>query len=125
MGFINDTAKNPLFGATIIAKKPNSNVILAYTTSNLQGFYKLELLNSLDSIVIKTSYIGFIPQINTILNKTTSLSFLLTESATALKEIIVKSRPISKKGDTINYSVARFKTEKDRVIADVLKKCPV
>ncbi|UAM98245.1 hypothetical protein K8354_18545 [Polaribacter litorisediminis] len=123
-GFISDTAKNPLFGGTIIAKKPNSNVILAYTMSNLQGLYKLELSNSLDSIVIKTSYIGFIPQLKTILNKTTSLSFLLIESATALKEIIVKSTPISKKGDTINYSVARFKTAKDRVIADVLKKMP-
>lgn len=123
-GSVSDTKKNPLFGATIVVTKPNSNLILAYTSTNFKGFYELEIKSSLDSIQIKTSYIGFKPQLKIIATKSTSLSFLLLESDEELKEIVIKSTPISKKGDTINYSVTRFKTDKDRVIADVLKKMP-
>lgn len=123
-GLVVDTNKNLLFGATIVATKPNSNAILAYTSTNFKGLYKLNIKTSLDSIDIKTSYIGFKTQVKTIATKSTSFSFTLQESDEELKEIIIKSTPISKKGDTLNYAVSRFTTQKDRVIADVLKKMP-
>ena len=66
-GSVSDTKKNPLFGATIVVTKPNSNVILAYTSTNFKGLYELEVKSSLDSIHIKTSYIGFKPQIKIII----------------------------------------------------------
>lgn len=123
-GLVEDTNKNPLFGATIVVTKPNSNAILAYTSTNFNGLYKLNIKTSLDSIQVKSSYIGFKTQLKTIATKSTSLSFMLLESDEELKEIIIKSTPISKKGDTLNYAVSRFTTQKDRVIADVLKKMP-
>ena len=41
-----------------------------------------------------------------------------------LREVVVKSKPIWNKEDTIVYSVNAFKTLGDKSIGDVLKKLP-
>ena len=52
-GIVNDINKNPMFGASVIAKKPNSNLILAYTSTNEKGFYKVykQIVNRLSDII--------------------------------------------------------------------------
>lgn len=60
----------------------------------------------------------------TIPNKTAEYNFTLTPKATELPNVLVKPAPITQKGDTINYIVSEFSDEKDRSIADVLRKMP-
>src|SRR5690606_23280174 len=57
-------------------------------------------------------------------NKTQTLNLILEEEITELKEVIIKSNPITRKGDTLNYSVNAFSKQEDRTIADVLKNMP-
>lgn len=123
-GFVKDTQNNPLSGASVIALKPDSNEILIFSSTNFDGFYTLTISSELDSLEIKASYLGYSQQVKRIINNTATLSFSLNESSEELKEVVVKNTIIEKKGDTISYAVARFKSEKDRVIADVLKKMP-
>ncbi|MCH3883776.1 hypothetical protein [Tenacibaculum aquimarinum] len=57
-------------------------------------------------------------------NTSATYNFLLYESNEQLKEIVLKNKPIVQRGDTLNYSVSKFKNQKDQVIADVLRKLP-
>src|SRR5690606_4655418 len=44
--------------------------------------------------------------------------------ATLIKEVELKTRLITKKGDTISYDLKSFETKNDRTLADVLKRMP-
>jgi hypothetical protein len=115
---------NLLQGASVIVTKTKGNIILTYAISNNNGEYSLNINSKLDSLQINVSYIGYSKQSKIITNKNQVLNFNLLESSEKLKEVIIKSIPIIKKGDTISYSVNAFKDQKDRVIADVLRKMP-
>jgi hypothetical protein len=113
-----------LQGASIVVTKTKGDIILTYAISNTNGSYALNINSELDSLQINVSYIGYAKQIKKVLNKSQILNFNLLESSEKLKEVIIKSSPITKRGDTISYSVNAFKDQKDRVIADVLRKLP-
>jgi hypothetical protein len=123
-GKIFDKKNHPLQGASVIVTKTKGNIILTYAISDNNGAYSLNINSELDSLLINVSYIGYAKQSKIIINKNQILNFNLLESSEKLKEVIIKSSPITKRGDTISYSVNAFKDQKDRVIADVLRKMP-
>lgn len=123
-GEIIDQENVVLQGATIVVTKIKEDVIIAYAISDLHGKYTLEIDSPLDSLQIEVSHIGYTTQSKSIPNKTQKLNVILLESSEKLKEVILKNAPITRRGDTINYSVTAFKDQKDRVIADVLRKLP-
>lgn len=123
-GKITDKDNTSLQGASIVVTKIKGNIILTYAISNNNGEYSLNINSKLDSLQINVSYIGYAKQSKIITNKNQVISFNLLESSEKLKEVIIKSSAITKRGDTISYFVNSFKDQKDRVIADVLKKLP-
>lgn len=123
-GKIIDNNNEVLSGTNIIVSNSNNNTIITYAFANDKGNYKLHIKSKLDSLKIEVTYIGFYKQSKTIANKNQIINFTLKESNETLKEVFVKNIPIKKKGDTLSYNVAVFRDQKDRVIADVLKKMP-
>jgi len=123
-GKIFDKDNSPLQGANIVITKPKGNIILTYAITANNGEYSLNINSELDSLQINVSYIGYAKQSRIFSNKNQTLNFNLLESTEKLKEVIIKSSPITKRGDTISYNVNSFKDQKDRVIADVLRKMP-
>ena len=113
-----------LQGATVVVTRIKEETILAYAISDSNGEYSLDITSLSDSLLVKTSFVGYSKQLKVVVNKNQEFNFTLSESSEQLKEIIIKNNPIIKKGDTISYSVSVFKEQKDRVIADVLKKMP-
>ena len=123
-GKIIDNNNEVLSGTNIIVSNSNNNTIITYAFANDKGNYKLHIKSNLDSLKIEVTYIGFYKQSKIIVNKNQIINFTLKESNETLKEVFVKNIPIKKKGDTLSYNVAVFRDQKDRVIADVLKKMP-
>ncbi|CAL2083525.1 conserved exported hypothetical protein [Tenacibaculum dicentrarchi] len=100
------------------------NTILNYGISNNKGEFSIRINSKTEKIQLKIRSMGFKNVSKIIENKTQTLNFVLEEEITELKEVIVKSLPITRKGDTINYSVSAFSKQEDRTIADVLKNMP-
>ena len=123
-GKINNTNRVSLQGTSIVITEITNEIILTYSISDNKGNYELSFTSKQDSLRIKISYIGYATLSKIIANKNQVLNFNLTESSEKLKEVVIKSNAISRKGDTINYSVNSFSKPEDRTIADVLKNMP-
>lgn len=123
-GKVSNENKKGLSGATVMVSKDSTGTIIAYGISNGEGEFKVKLTSELDSLYLKISYIGYKSWTQVIQNSDQELDVQLSPSSEELKEVLVKSKEIEQRGDTLNYSVSAFTDQKDRVIADVLKKMP-
>ena len=57
-------------------------------------------------------------------NDDQKLNFSMDSQATEIQEVRLKTKLITKKGDTISYDLKSFENKNDRTLADVLKKIP-
>ena len=107
-GTITNAKNSPLQGANVIVSKPQKDIIVSYAIANADGEFSLNINSELDSLQISVSFIGYAKQAKIVINKNQELNFILLESSEELKEVFIKTFPITKKGDTINYSVSAF-----------------
>ncbi len=123
-GKIFDENKEVLSGATIMISQDSTSAILAYGISDGSGNFSIKLNTDIESLFLKISYVGYTTRKQEIQNKDQELEIQLSPSSEALKEVLVEARIIEQRGDTLSFSVSAFKDQKDRVIADVLRKMP-
>jgi len=119
-----DNNDKPLSGATLIISRDSSSTILAFGISDGDGNFRIKINEPINSLFIKASFIGFKPLKKKITGVTQPIEIKLQPSSEELKEVLVESRMIEQRGDTLSFSVNAFKGREDRVIADVLKKIP-
>ncbi len=111
-------------GASVTITELNSEDILNYDISDNKGFYSITVNSKSEQLQLNIRSMGFKTVIKTIENKTQTLGFVLEEEITELKEVVIKPNAITKRGDTLNYSVNAFTKQEDRTIADVFKNMP-
>ena len=123
-GNIKDENKENLDGATVIVKKDSTASVISYAISDGSGNFNLNLNSDADSLLLNISFIGYKTYQKIIANRNQQIEVTLDPSSEALREVIVESKILEKRGDTLSFSVDAFKGKEDRVIADVLKKIP-
>jgi hypothetical protein len=123
-GTISDNSNKAISNSSVLLLKKGTEDVIAYAISDSKGFYSITLSSSYSEIDIQVRCMGYQSINETINNVTQTKSFKLNEKEFILKEVIVKSSPITQKGDTIKYSVNSFSKEQDRSIGDVLKRMP-
>jgi hypothetical protein len=110
---------------TIVLKSRSDSLILAYTISNAEGYYSLTLKSALDSVILSVSHMGYETFELVIPVLSQKIDAVLNESSLQLKEIIIRpDTGIRQSGDTLSYSVDKFKMNNDQVIADLLRRLP-
>lgn len=97
---------------------------LGFGLTDAEGRYSVTVKSSLDSLRLSVSIMGYKPKVFVSPNVSRKREVLLTMDAIQLKEVVVKSPPIWKKGDTLTYNVGALKAGQDRYIGDVIKKLP-
>lgn len=110
--------------ASVTITELNSGDILNYDISNNKGFYSISINTKNEKLKLNIRSMSFKTVVKTLENKTQTLNFVLEEEITELKEVVIKPNAITKRGDTLNYSVNAFTKQEDRTIADVLKNMP-
>jgi hypothetical protein len=123
-GRLQDEKGKPVPRATITIRTLQTDEILSYGISDNKGEFSIKLRSDKNKLQLKIRSMGYKTIVKTIENKSQNLPLILEEEITELKEVIVKIKPINKRGDTINYTVSAFSKQKDRTIADVLKNMP-
>lgn len=124
-GTVVDSLNQPVRSVSITYSKPHAASISGFTQSDDKGKFSLKISLQEDRVQLNFNHLTYGKKTIIIPNKSTdNLLVSLTEKAAELKDVVVETSPIYKRGDTINYSVGAFTSKDDRVIGDIIKKLP-
>ena len=114
--------REPLPGATVTLHREGETSILDYAITDDEGRFSFKR-SEVKALNISITYLGYKKKtLPAITNKEMRIGLL--PDAITLKEVTIQSGRISMRQDTIKYDLARFATNKDSNVKDVLKKLP-
>lgn len=111
-------------GALVTMLQPADSSIVAYATTDKQGFYTLKATTQLSEVLLSISGFNIKQKTTRIKAHSQTLDFHVEEENRILREVVVKSQKLWGNRDTLNYLVSAYTCGKDRSIGDVLKKLP-
>ncbi len=124
-GRVIDLQNKPV--SDVIVKLVSGSKTLAFTSSNAQGVYSLEVKNAPNGeVMLQFTHISYEKESErvTLKEKVTKVDILLTPKAVSLKEVTVKPDPLRQKGDTLSHNLASFLGKGDVTLEDGLKRLP-
>ena len=123
-GKITDSDGNPVPSASVTIENPDNPVIIAYGISDAKGVYKISFNTDLSKVNVKVKGYNQKTQTKEVNNQDQTVNFNMTSDVTEIKEVVLKTKLITKKGDTLSFDLKPFTNKNDRVLADALKKIP-
>ena len=123
-GKITDSDGQPVPSASVTIEEQGKDAIMAFSISNSRGEYKVTFTSGEQNLDLKIKAFNQKPMLKSIKNQDQILNFTMDSDATEIKEVKLKTKLITKKGDTISYDLKAFESKADRTLADVLKKIP-
>jgi hypothetical protein len=123
-GKITDAEGQPIPSASVTIEEAGKDAIIAYSITNSKGEYKVTFTTAEPNVDLKVKAFNQKPFLKSVSNTTQTSNFTLESQATEIKEVKIKTKMITKRGDTISYDLKAFENKSDRSLADVLKKIP-
>ncbi|GAB0154784.1 TonB-dependent receptor [Chryseobacterium sp. Alg-005] len=123
-GKITDEDGQAIPSASVTIEEPGKDAILAYGITNSKGEYKVTFTSAESNVDLKVKAFNQKPLTRQISNSDQTLSFKMQSEATEIKEVQLKTKMITARGDTISYDLKAFDSKNDRTLADVMKKIP-
>lgn len=123
-GIVTDDSGEALAAASVTVEEPGKDAIIAYSITNSKGEYKVTFTSSEPKVDIKIKAYNQKPLVKSVANETHTENFRVESGVTEIQEVKLKTRMITKRGDTISYDLKAFENKADRSLADVLKKIP-
>ena len=111
----------------VIVKLVSGSKTLAFTNSNAQGVYSLEVKNAPSGeVTLQFTHISYEKESErvTLKERVTKMDMILTPKAVLLKEVTVKPDPLRQRGDTLSHNLASFLGKGDVTLKDGLKRLP-
>lgn len=120
-GRVVNSDNSPVDKASVYIK--NGKSVVAYGFTDKQGMFAVDCKGrQCDTMEVRK--IGYSKLSIALRHYSSDKAIVLSEHATELKEVVVKSQRIRQEGDTLNYLVSAFRGKQDRTIADVIRKMP-
>lgn len=123
-GKITDSDGHPIPSASVTVEEQGKDAIMAYSITNSKGEFKVTFTSAEQNVELKAKAFNQKSFLKIIKNENQNLNFTMDSDATEIKEVKLKTKLITKKGDTISYDLKAFESKADRTLADVLKKIP-
>lgn len=118
-GRVVNSDNSPVDKASVYIK--NGKSVVAYGFTDKQGMFAVDCKGrQCDTMEVRK--IGYSKLSIALRHYSSDKAIVLSEHATELKEVVVKSQRIRQEGDTLNYLVSAFRGKQDRTIADVIRK---
>lgn len=123
-GKITDEDGVAIPSASVTIEEPGKDAILAYAITNSKGEYKVTFTSAESNVDLKVKAFNQRPLTKQISNSDQTMNFKMESEATEIKEVQLKTKMITARGDTIAYDLKAFDSKSDRTLADVMKKIP-
>ena len=124
-GRVIDLQQKPV--SDVIVKLVSGSKTLAFTSSNAQGVYSLEVKNTpTGEVTLQFTHISYEKESErvTLKEKVTKVDMILSPKSISLKEVTVKPDPLRQRGDTLTHNLASFLGKGDVTLEDGLKRLP-
>ena len=124
-GRVIDLQQKPV--SDVIVKLVSGSKTLAFTSSNAQGVYSLEVKNApTGEVTLQFTHISYEKESERVMLKerVTKLDMILSPKSISLKEVTVKPDPLRQRGDTLMHNLASFLGKGDVTLEDGLKRLP-
>lgn len=124
-GRVTDLQGKPV--SEVVVKLSNDSKTLAFTTTDAQGMYCIELESlAADELVLQFAHISYEKETEklSLKDKVTKVDMLLTPKDIVLKEVTVRPDPLRQRGDTLSHYLASFLGKGDVTLEDGLKRLP-
>ena len=123
-GVVKNSDGEVVSSASITIEEKGKDAIVAYAISNAKGEYKITFNSQDPTVDMKVKAFNHKALVKNVSNVDHTENFSLQTEATEIKEVKLKAKMITAKGDTISYDLKAFANKSDRTLADVLKKMP-
>ncbi|WP_223557859.1 carboxypeptidase-like regulatory domain-containing protein [Chryseobacterium lathyri] len=123
-GKITDEDGSAIPSASVTVEEPGKDAILAYGITNSKGEYKVTFTSAEPNVDLKVKAFNQKTLTKQISNSDQTLTFKMQSEATEIKEVQLKTKMITARGDTIAYDLKAFDSKSDRTLADVMRKIP-
>ena len=127
-GRVIDLQNKPV--SDVIVKLVSGTKTLAFTSSNAQGVYNLEVKNApTGEVTLQFTHISYEKESSPLPASPSrggviKQDMVLTPKAISLKEVTVKPDPLRQRGDTLSHNLASFLGKGDVTLEDGLKRLP-
>lgn len=121
---VDDKTRKPLPGVLVTIRPVGESKVVKFTQTRSDGRFELTLAQEPSNHELLFRIMGYASKSVLLVNGKTTYDIALSEKATAIKEVVVKSKGIGQRGDTVTYLVSNFANVQDKTLADVLKKMP-
>lgn len=125
VGMVTDLKTGKPLPNVLVAVRPvgKSNVV-KFTQTTSEGKFELALTSKPQDHELSFRMMGYAPQSVELSEGKSFYQISMAEQATSIREVVVKTKGISQRGDTVSYLVSNFANVQDKTLADVLKKMP-
>lgn len=124
-GKVSSDAGEELFGVSILVHPLlNTGNILTYAISDAEGNFVLSFSTDADSVLLSAKSLNYKDTLLKVPNTGQNIDLVLPPHIHKIREVSVKSYPISQNGDTLNYIVDSFARLDDQSIGDVISHMP-
>ena len=125
-GYVSDDSGSSISYASVTLQERGTSVIASFTLTDAKGNFELKITNNvnIDNFTVNISSMGYEQKSIAISDLQKDNDVILKKQNINIEEVKIKAPKVRLKGDTITYTVLQFANEKDRSIADVLKKMP-
>lgn len=114
----------PLEGVSVILQSKDGKYMYGSALTDNQGRFTLRYTDRPDSLFLLISGFNVKSKRIPVAKKTQDLQITAISHTMQIREVVIKSPPIERNGDTLQYNVSSFISETDRKIGDVLKRLP-
>lgn len=115
---------SPVDMANVTVEDTGTKTVIAYTATGTDGSFNISCKSGSSTLTITVAGFNIERTTRTIKAQSQDIRFLVEYREMRLKEIVVKTKPIKRLGDTLTYYVSQFSDSLDHSIGDVLKKMP-
>ncbi len=123
-GWITDKAdKKPIDGVVVTLLDAQGEII-TYAISKKDGSFSINIKSNEEKLILHARMLGYKDKKREIENRTQRIFIEMSFGEIKMREVVVKSRPMWNREDTLVYSVDAFKSASDKTIGDLLKKLP-
>ena len=124
-GTLRDAATSrPVESANVLLQDTARRAVYNYAITGDDGVYRLEYRGDADSLAVAITGFNIHEEVRFVAARTQRVDFAVRENPTEIREVIVRAPAVTRRRDTLTYTVAKYADATDRSIGDVLRKMP-